>query len=56
LEKHCAASLDLWVHGFLFNQRDLEMLQHHEPSTMKGPLWWKGRDVVEDSSVFDDFL
>jgi hypothetical protein len=68
LEKHCVASLGVfqwdslhrglfgWVHGFVFNRRDLEMLQHHEPSTMKGPLWWKGRDVVEDSSVFGDFL
>ena len=48
--------VSLWVHGFVFNRRDLETVQHHEPSTMKGPLWWKGRDVVEDSSVFDYFL
>ena len=40
--------LGIWVHVSwvcVQSERDLETLRHHR-STMKGPLWWKGRDVV----------
>jgi len=66
LEKHCVTSLEcvsmvLHRNGFM-GLCSFEGIwkrfscQHHEPSTMMAPLWRKGRDMVEDSSVFGDFL
>src|SRR5579859_7963626 len=43
---HIIAVSGIWVHVSwvcVQSERDLETLRHHR-STMKGPLWWKGRE------------